>query len=134
MSSVALTFVYLGAVLGATFLFSSLFKTSAYGFVLTALLFVIGFTLLQDYVSVFAHVEPWMVISYASSTISSVFEPSVNWGWTGSSTLVHGMIEKNAVVRVYTVAGVFEGVAIMLGYLVVTLLAGLSLFEREDFS
>lgn len=133
-ASVALAFVYLGAVLGATFLFSSLFKTSAYGFVLTALLFIVGFTILQDYVSAFAHVEPWMVISYASSTISSVFDPGANWGWTGTSTLVHGTIEKNAVVRIFTVAGVAEGVAIMLGYLVGTVLAGLWLFEREDFS
>lgn len=134
VDSAALTFLYLGAVLGATFVFSSLFKTSAYGFVLTALLFIIGFTILQDYISAFAHIEPWMVISYASSTISSVFDPNVNWGWAGTSTLVHGDIEKNAVVRVYTVAGVAEGVVIMLAYIVVTILIGLWLFEREDFS
>ena len=132
--SVALTLVYLAAVLGVTFLFSSLFKTSAYGFVLTALLFLIGFTILQDYISAFAHVEPWMVISYASSTISSVFDPSVNWGLSGSSTLVHGSIEKSTVVRIYTVAGVAEGAIIMVGYVVGSVLVGLGLFEREDFS
>jgi ABC-2 type transport system permease protein len=133
-ASAGLTFLYLGAVLGATFLFSSLFKTSAYGFVLTALLFLIGFSILQDYVSAFAHIEPWMVISYASSTISSVFDPTVNWGLTGSSTLIHGSLDKGAVVRIYTVAGVAEGLIIMAGYLVVTLVIGLWLFKREDFS
>ncbi|MCI4326724.1 MAG: ABC transporter permease [Thermoplasmata archaeon] len=132
--SALLAFVYLGAVLGATFMFSSLFKTSAYGFVLTALLFLIGFTLLQDYISAIAHAQPWMVISYASGTISSVFDPTVNWGLNGSWTLMRGDIDKNVVVKIYTVAGVAEGILIMLGYLLVTSLVGLSLFEREDFS
>jgi ABC-2 type transport system permease protein len=133
-ASVLLAVVYLAAVLGATFLFSSLFKTSAYGFVLTAVLFLIGFTLLQDYISILLHNQPWMVISYASGTIGSVFNTPVNWGFTGTSILMHGDIEKNVVVRIYTVAGVAEGVVIMVGYLLVTLLGGLWLFEREDFS
>jgi len=132
--SVLLAVLYLAAVLGATFLFSSLFKTSAYGFVLTALLFLIGFTLLQDYISILLHNQPWMVISYASGTIGSVFNTPVNWGFTGTSILMHGDIEKNVVVRIYTVAGVAEAVVIMVGYLFVTVLAGLWLFQREDFS
>jgi ABC-2 type transport system permease protein len=132
--SALLAFVYLGAVLGATFLFSSLFKISAYGFVLTSLLFLIGFTILQDYISAIAHTEPWMVISYASGTIGSVFDSPVNWGFTGTSVLMHGDIDTNVVVRIYTVAGVAEGVVIMVAYILVTLLAGLWLFEREDFS
>ncbi|MGC2289501.1 MAG: ABC transporter permease [Thermoplasmata archaeon] len=132
--SVVLAFLYLAAVVGVTFVFSSLFKTSAYGFVLTALLLLFGFTILQDYVSALAHVEPWMVITYASGTVGSVFGPSVNWGFTGSWILMHGDIEKNVVVKIYTVAGVAEGVLIMLGYLVVTLVGGLQLFKLEEFT
>lgn len=132
--SVLLTLIYLSAVLATTFVFSSLFKTSAYGFVLTALLFLIGFTILQDWVSALAHIEPWMVISYASGTIGAVFSSNPNWGFTGTSTLVHGTINPNVVARIYTVAGVGEGVLIMIGYLMVLMLLGFFLFEREEFT
>lgn len=133
--SLLLSIVYLGAVLGATFLFSSLFKTSAYGFVLTALLFLFGFTVLQDLVQGLVKTEPWMVISYASSSIGNVFSPSIDWS-------VHGQIVTTMTDigggRVFTstsyTAGVVEGVLIMLGYLILTAVAGLWLFEREEFS
>ncbi|MGA9839663.1 MAG: ABC transporter permease [Thermoplasmata archaeon] len=132
--SVLLAFLYLAAVVGVTFVFSSLFKTSAYGFVLTALLLLFGFTILQDFVSALAHIEPWMIITYASGTVGSVFNPPVNWGLSGSFVLMHGEIEKTVVAKVYTVAGIAEGVLIMLGYLVVTAVGGLRLFEREEFT
>ncbi|HTW56040.1 MAG TPA: ABC transporter permease [Thermoplasmata archaeon] len=132
--SLLLALLYLGAVVGVTFVFSSLFKTSAYGFVLTAVLLLFGFTLIQDYVSVLAHAEPWMVISYASGTVGSVFNAPVNWGLSGSWVYMHGEIEKNVVVKIYTVAGVAEGLLIMLGYLVASAVGGLWLFEREEFT
>ncbi len=132
--SVLLALLYLAAVVGVTFVFSSLFKTSAYGFVLTAVLLLFGFSLLQDYVSILVHGEPWMILTYAAGTVGSVFGGTVNWGWSGSWVLMHGEIEKNVVVKIYTVAGVAEGVAIMLGYVALTAAAGLWLFGREEFS
>jgi len=125
--SLVLALVYLGAVLGATFLFSSLFKTSAYGFVLTAILFLFGFTLIGDLITGLVKIEPWMVISYAESTIGDVFASNVNWGLTASVS--HGPFGG----KTYA-AGVAEGVVIMLGYLVLTAAAGLALFEREEFT
>jgi len=127
--SVLLALVYVGAVLGATFLFSSLFKTSAYGFVLTAILFLFGFTLIGDLITGLVKIEPWMVISYAESTIGGVFSSSVNWGLTATVTPARFPGEAAS----YT-AGIAEGVVIMLGYLVATALAGLWLFEREEFT
>ena len=132
--SLLLTIVYLGAVLGATFLFSSLFKTSAYGFVLTAILFLFGFSLLEDLVTGLVKIEPWMVISYASSTIGSVFSSSVNWGLSGTiSTVTSGMGPRSVTMTTYT-AGVAEGIVIMICYLLITAIAGLWLFEREEFT
>lgn len=126
--SLLLVLVYLSAVLGATFLFSSLFKTSAYGFVLTAILFLFGFTILEDLVVGLVGLEPWMVISYASSTIGDSFRSSVDWGLQG--THFAGMFGIGPGWR----AGIGEGVVIMLAYLVVTAVAGLWLFEREEFT
>ena len=128
--SLVLGIVYLAAVLGTTFLFSSLFKTSAYGFVLTAILFLFGFTLLEDLIAGLVKIEPWMVISYASSTIGGIFASPVNWGIQGTvTTTTVGRFMSTT----YT-SGIGEGVIIMLGYLIVTALAGLWLFEREEFT
>ena len=131
-ASVLLALVYLGSVLGATFLFSSLFKTSLYGFVLTLIMFLFGFSVLQGLIVGLVNIEPWMVISYASTTMQSVFASPVNWGLTASvgHTMINGL---SVGPRVYT-AGVAEGVVIMVGYLLVTALAGLGLFEREEFA
>jgi ABC-2 type transport system permease protein len=133
--SLVLAIVYLSAVLGATFLFSSLFKTSAYGFVLTAILFLFGFTLLEDLVVGLVKIEPWMIISYASSTIGSVFSSSVDWGIQGIVTTTVTQIGPHRFITStsYT-AGIAEGIVIMIGYLVVTAAAGLWLFEREEFT
>jgi ABC-2 type transport system permease protein len=132
--SLVLAIVYLSAVLGATFLFSSLFKTSAYGFVLTAILFLFGFTLLEDLITALVKIEPWMIISYASSTIGGVFSPGVNWGIFGQSVTNTVMMGRfSATVTTWT-AGIAEGVVIMIAYLLVTALAGLLLFKREEFT
>jgi ABC-2 type transport system permease protein len=129
-----LALVYLSSVLGATFFFSSLFKTSAYGFVLTAILFLFGFTLLEDLIVGLVKIEPWMIISYASSTIGSVFAPSINWGLQGTVTTTTTMIGRGSVMSTTYTAGIAEGVVIMIAYLLITALAGLFLFEREEFT
>jgi ABC-2 type transport system permease protein len=132
--SLVLAIVYLSAVMGATFLFSSLFKTSAYGFVLTAILFLFGFTLLGDVITDLVKIEPWMIISYANSTIGGVFASNVNWGFFGQlTTMTIGMGPRAVTTSTWT-AGVGEGVVIMIAYLLITALAGLWLFEREEFT
>lgn len=130
-ASFLLSLAYLAAVLGATFLFSSLFKTSAYGFVLTAILFLFGFTLIEDLLVSLVNIEPWMVISYANSVISEVFQPTVNWGLTGQ--VVSTPIGPRTVIVSY-VAGVGEGVIIMIAYFLLTAIGGLWLFEHEEFT
>lgn len=130
--SFILALVYLLAVLGTTFMFSSLFKTSAYGFVLTAILFLFGFMILGDLVTGLVKMEPWMVISYASGAIGDVFAPTVNWGLAGTVTVIHG--RGGEVLATNYTAGVAEGVVIMLAYFFLTAAAGLLLFENEEFS
>jgi ABC-2 type transport system permease protein len=125
--SLLLALTYLAAVMGATFLFSSLFKTSAYGFVLTAILFLFGFTLIEDLVVGLTNLEPWMVISYAESTIGNVFANNVNWGFGATTSLSVGRM------RLFN-PGIGEGLVIMLGYFFLTAAAGLFLFEREEFT
>jgi ABC-2 type transport system permease protein len=135
LPSFVLALVYLAAVLGGTFMFSSLFKTSAYGFVLTAILFLFGFSLVETLVTALVKMEPWMVISYASGAIGEVFASSINWGIAGTILTITTPIGpgRSVVSTVYT-PGVLEGVVIMLVYFLGTVLLGLWLFEREEFT
>jgi ABC-2 type transport system permease protein len=56
--SLLFSWFYLAAVLGFTFLFSSLFKTSSYSILVTAILFLFAFTIIQDVIAALAQVEP----------------------------------------------------------------------------
>lgn len=126
--SFGLATVYLLALLGATFLFSSMFKTSTYATLVVAVLFLFGFTILQDLVTFLIKVEPWMVISYANGVIGDVFltpypahVASVPTGFgRGEMTVYNPTVP--------------EGIAIMIGYFLLTTLLGLVLFEREEFA
>ena len=63
---------YLVAVLGFTFFFSSLFKSTSYSILVTAILFLFAFTLIQTLVSALAQIEPWFILTYGSEIIGNV--------------------------------------------------------------
>jgi ABC-2 type transport system permease protein len=127
-ASFLLAIIYLLALLGTTFLFSSMFKTSAYATLVVAILFLFGFTILQEVVIGLAKIEPWMVISYASSILGTVFENPYPAHITHMTSAFGG---RPTTVYTPTIA---EGVAIMIAYFVITSLLGLLLFEREEFT
>jgi ABC-2 type transport system permease protein len=131
--SFALAVVYLMAVLGTTFLFSSLFKVSTYGTLLTAVLFLFGFSLLQALLSGLAHVTPWFVISYADTVIGAVLSSSCvdQPGAHVCTSAGPGGQSFQITVNNPTVP---MGVAIMIGYFLITSVIGLIQFEREQFS
>ena len=120
--SLALALLYLAALLGTTFLFSSLFKTSLYGVLVVAVLFLFGFTIVIALVEGLAHIEPWFVVTYANAVIAYPF---------GSipAHIGRGMLGSTVYNPTY-----LEGILIMLGYFLGTTLGGLLLFEREEFT
>jgi ABC-2 type transport system permease protein len=131
VESFLLAVVYLLALLGATFLFSSLFKTSTYAVLVVAVMFIFGFSILQALVAGLARVEPWFIISYASPVIGYPFDATIPAHMvTVTSMGPRGHTESFTSYNPTYV----EGVVIMLGYFVVTAIAGLLLFEREGFS
>jgi len=126
-ASLGLATLYLMALLGFTFLFSSMFKTGSYATLLTAVLFLFGFNIIQTVVSVLVGVEPWMVISYSSGIIANIFEDPypphvVSLGPPGGPNF----ISYNPTIE--------TGVAIMVAYLIFSAVAGLYLFERKEFT
>jgi ABC-2 type transport system permease protein len=127
--SFVLAIVYLLALLGATFLFSSLFKTSTYAVLVVAVMFIFGFSILQTVIALIVKIEPWFIISYAAPVIGYPFDPTIpahvvqqTLGGPGAPTFTSWN------------PTYLEGIVIMLGYFVFTAFGGLLLFEREEFS
>lgn len=132
--SLLFAWVYLVAILGFTFFFSSLFKSSSYSILVTAMLFLFVFTVVQDVVSSLADIEPWFILTYGASIIGNVMtvpyplHKVITHGFPG------GPANPNAPAFTTFNATVPEGLAIMAVYFIVTAILGLVLFERKEFN
>ncbi len=128
VASLLIACVYLLALLGATFLFSSMFKTSTYAVLVVAVLFIFGFGILQSVVTDLAKIEPWFIISYASPVIGYPFASTLP-AHVVTHTSATGAVLGTSYNPTY-----LEGIGIMFGYFLLTAIGGLVLFEREEFA
>jgi ABC-2 type transport system permease protein len=119
--SFLLAALYLGAVLGTTFLFSSLFKTSMYGVIIVAIMFLFGFTLIEGLLEALVGITPWFIITWASTAIS----------YPITGVPFDAGVASRAIIVFPTYA---QGIGVMLAYFIGTTLGGLALFEREEFT
>jgi ABC-2 type transport system permease protein len=123
--SLLFSILYLIAVLGFTFFFSSLFKSTSMSILVTAILFLFAFFLIQMLVEGLVKIEPWFIITYGAQIINNVLiDP-----YPMTTTLGSG---PNAFTSYYPT--IPEGMAILLAYFVVTALLGLVLFEKREFT
>jgi ABC-2 type transport system permease protein len=124
VEAVGFSLVYLIAALGFTFLFSSLFKSGAYSIVVTFILLLFGFTLIDDIITAFTNMEPWFSLTYASGIITDVFTipypPHKLSSGLGAGIIFNPEIP--------------EGLLIMVAYFILTSVLGLVLFERKEFN
>jgi len=127
--SFAIALLYLLALLGAVFLFSSMFKNSLYAVLVVAVLFLFGFTLIQGLITDLVKIEPWFIITYAESVIGYPFLSTLPAHMTTATTGPRGGITITTYNPTYP-----EGFAIMAGYFLLTAVAGLYFFEREEFT
>jgi len=127
IASFAIALLYLLALLGFVFLFSSLFKTSLYAVLVVAVLFLFGFSIIQTVVIDLAHTEPWFLLSYVNAIIA--------YPLTGvPEHIVHTMNPfTRAAITTYNPT-YLEGIGVMVGYWVLTAVGGLFLFQREEFT
>jgi ABC-2 type transport system permease protein len=124
--AVGLGLLYLVAVLAFTFLFSAMFKTSAMSILVTAILLLFGFSIIQSLVVALASTEPWFLLTYGGSIISAVLQ---------SSYPAHVVTVRTFGVAVVTYTPyIWEGIVILLGYFVACAGLGLWLFERKEFN
>lgn len=125
--SLIFTLIYLTAVLGFTFFFSSLFKSASISILITAILFLFVFNLLQTLVSVLAQIEPWMILTYGSGIIRAAVSNPYPTTFTTPGP-------RGAAGFTLFAPTINEGLAIMAIYFIITAAVGLILFERKEFN
>ncbi len=124
VESVLFSWFYLVAVLGFTFLFSSLFKSSSFSILVTAILFLFAFNIIELVVTLLVQVEPWFLLSYGAGIIGNVLTVPYP---------MHTVPISQSTRIMYNVA-VPEGLAIIGLYFIITTVIGLVLFERKEFN
>jgi len=117
------TIIYILPMLGVAFFFSSVFKNNSYSILVSVIVLWIGFSYLLPLIVTLTGSEPWYLLSYGGQIIGNVVRPS---GYPAHVTIAGGITTSYATT-------VPEGLAIMLGYLVIFVVLGLVLFERKDF-
>ncbi len=127
--SMLFSVLYLVAILGFTFFFSSLFKSSSMSILVTAILFLFVFNIVETLVTVYAQIEPWFLINYGAQIISNVLTDP----YPSHVTTRRGF-GPNAPEFTSYAATIPAGMAILSVYFVVTAVLGLLLFERKEFT
>jgi ABC-type transport system involved in multi-copper enzyme maturation permease subunit len=130
--SVLFCLIYLIAILGFTFFFSSLFKSSSMSILVTAILLLFGFNIISALVTNIAHAEPWFLLPYGADIIGNVLTNT----YPQHEVTVTGRFGPGGNIVSFTSynATIPEGLAIMAIYFVVTAVLGLVLFERKEFN
>jgi ABC-2 type transport system permease protein len=133
--ALAFSWFYLIAVLGFAFFFSSLFKSSSYSILVTAILFLFAFSIIQTLYADLAQAEPWFILTYGASIIGNVLSTT----YPAHEIVTHGIFGRgannpNAPAFTTFNATIPEGLEIMLVYFIVTAVIGLILFERKEFN
>ena len=135
--SVAFAWIYLVAALSLTFAFSSLFKSSSISILMSVILLLFVFGVIDTVSSAVAGVEPWYSITYGAGIVTSILTvPYPAHQLTQSlGSLAGGPNRTNARFQLTTFnATVPEGLEILLVYFVAMAALGLWLFERKEFT
>jgi ABC-2 type transport system permease protein len=125
VESLLFAIFYMVAVLGFTFFFSSLFKSSTTSILVTAILFLFAFTLIQELVADLVKIEPWFIITYGAQIIGNVLTSPYPQHQITNTVGRFTLTSFNATI--------LEGLVIMGIYFIVTVILGLILFERKEF-
>ncbi|MGA2767819.1 MAG: ABC transporter permease [Candidatus Bathyarchaeia archaeon] len=120
---------YLAAVMGFTFFFSSLFKSNSMSILVTAILFLFVFSLIELLVSSLVNFEPWFILTYGAGIIGNILNPG---GFPEHIT--HTPVGRGGLTITSYSAYVPEGLVIIGLYFIITAILGLVLFERKEFT
>lgn len=112
------------AVLATAFLFSAFFRSPAVSMLVTILVLFLAFDIIDALLSI-TSLEPWFSLLYAGQAVALVFESQPHL------TVTYGMGRRHLAFHTWT-PYVWEGVVIMLVYLVVALVLSLLIYEHKE--
>jgi ABC-2 type transport system permease protein len=128
--SLLFAWFYLAAVMGLTFFFSSLFKSSSISILVTIILLLFGFSLIETLVSDLVAYEPWFVLTYGAGIIGSVLDAT----YPPHKVVTTTTFGRRTITTTTFYASVPQGLAIIAIYFIITAILGLMLFERKEFT
>lgn len=130
LQSILFAWIYLVAALSLAFAFSSLFKSSSISILMSVILLLFVFNVIDTVSASVVGVEPWFSITYGAGILSNIltvpYPPHVR------TTTIPGGPHIFSFTSYY--ATVPEGLAILLVYLVAAGVLGLWLFEKREFT
>jgi ABC-2 type transport system permease protein len=131
--SIVFAWVYLIAALSLTFGFSSLFKSSSISILMSVILLLFVFNVIDTVASAVIGIEPWFSITYGAGIVTNIL--SATYPPHMQTQSFGGGSGANARFQLTTFnATVSEGLEILIVYFVVTAVLGLWLFERKEFT
>ncbi len=131
VQSVLFAWVYLLAALALAFAFSSLFKSSSISILMSVILLLFVFNVVDTVASVVVGIEPWFSITYGSGIVSNVLQATYPANHLSQSVPIGG----GRIFRIDTYnATIPEGLLILGIYFVVMAVLGLWIFQRKEFT
>ncbi len=125
--SLLYSLIFYVGLLAFTYLFSTFFKNGAIALTIVAILYFFVFNII-DGISQIASIEPWFSITYASQIITLVFMGDYMGDYEHSQVLHAGRGITLTVYQPY----LWEGLAIIAAYFVVSAILGTLIFSRKE--
>ena len=130
--SILFAWVYLIAALSLTFAFSSLFKSSSISILMSVILLLFVFDVVDTVATIVAGIEPWFSITYGAGIVSDILMVPFPQHFTSTPITTGGPGSRFNISTYH--AGVPEGLAILAIYFAVMAVLGLWLFEKKEFT
>lgn len=127
LQSLAFSWIYLISVLSLAFAFSALFKSSSISILMSVILLLFVFNVIDTVSSAVAGIEPWFSITYGAGIVSNVLQDP----FPPHQTTEH--VGPRFTLTTWN-ATVPEGLVILLIYFFVMAVVGLWLFQRKEFT
>ena len=131
IQSAIFSWVYLLSVLALAFAFSSLFKSSSISILMSVILLLFVFNVVDTVSSIVVGIEPWFSITYGAGIVSNILQDPYPQNHISQSVPIGG----GRIFRIDTYnATIPEGLVILLIYFAVMAILGLLLFQRKEFT
>jgi len=126
LGALGLTVLVVLAFVGFAFLLSSMFRRPTISTIVVLLLLILAFPLVTSLLTSFG-IEPWFMINYGAAAIAQVLAPQAH-----SGSIPTDIGRNMTVLTHFFNPYVWQGVLILVGYLVLSLGASIAIYDRKE--